>query len=101
MRLRKRVHAVMGMGVAVAMMSVMGLAVMVTPPPQAHAVSMSEYQKKVASQANLKAQLAGVSSDLADAILQLNDLTENQIPAAVSAAQEAQQAAEQATAQAE
>lgn len=96
MRLRKRVHAVMGMGVAVAMMSVMGLAVMVTPPPQAHAVSMSEYQKKVASQANLKAQLAGVSSDLADAILQLNDLTENQIPAAVSAAQEAQQAAEQA-----
>ena len=41
-----------------------------------------------------------MSSDLADTILQLADLNDNQIPAAVEAAESAQQAAEQAAQQA-
>ena len=65
--------------------------------PTAEAVpSMEEYHQAVADHADLKAQLAGVNEDLANTILQLNDLTENQIPAAVEAADQAQQAADQA-----
>lgn len=65
-------------------------------PARAVVPSQAEYQRKVASHASLKQQLAGVSSDLARQIEQLNDLTENQIPAAQQAADAAQQAAQQA-----
>ena len=79
----QRAHAVTGMLLASAMLCATGMAVMVAPAPQARAVSVSEYQNKVADHAKLKAQLSGVSSDLADTILQLADLNDNQIPAAV------------------
>ena len=92
----QRAHAVAGMLLASAMLCATGMAVMVAPAPQARAVSVSEYQNKVADHAKLKAQLSGVSSDLADTILQLADLNDNQIPAAVEAADAAQQAAQQA-----
>lgn len=92
----QRAHAVTGMLLASAMLCATGMAVMVAPAPQARAVSVSEYQNKVADHAKLKAQLSGVSSDLADTILQLADLNDNQIPAAVEAADAAQQAAQQA-----
>jgi peptidoglycan DL-endopeptidase CwlO len=92
----QRAHAVTGMLLASAMLCATGMAVMVEPAPQASAVSVSEYQNKVANHAKLKAQLSGVSSDLADTILQLADLNDNQIPAAVEAAESAQQAAQQA-----
>lgn len=69
---------------------------------QAHAVaSYSEYQQKLASSDALKTQLAGVSSALQDKILQLNDLVENQIPAAQKAADAAADAAQSAKQQAD
>lgn len=69
--------------------------------PHAEAVTISEYQQKVQSHNDLKAKLAGVDSKLADLIVKLNDLTENQIPAAEKASQEASQKAEQAKSLAE
>ena len=95
----QRAHAVTGMLLASAMLCATGMAVMVAPAPQARAVSVSEYQNKVADHAKLKAQLSGVSSDLADTILQLADLNDNQIPAAVEAADAAHDDAKAAVAQ--
>jgi surface antigen len=69
---------------------------------QAQAVpSYSEYQQKLASSDALKSQLAGVSSALQNKILELNDLVENQIPAAQKAADSAADAAESAKQQAD
>ena len=65
--------------------------------PAATAVpSTQEYQQKVQQQSQLKSQLAGVSKDLADQILALNDLTDNQIPEAQAASDAAADKAEQA-----
>ncbi|MCI1664086.1 CHAP domain-containing protein [Bifidobacterium crudilactis] len=63
--------------------------------------SYSEYQQKLASSDELKSQLAGVNSALQDKILQLNDLVENQIPAAQKAADAAADAAQSAKQQAD
>ncbi|MDO4913034.1 MAG: CHAP domain-containing protein [Bifidobacteriaceae bacterium] len=64
--------------------------------PQAQAVSWQAYQQKVQSNNDLKAKLAGVNADLANLILQLDDLTSNQIPAAQQAANAAADSAQQA-----
>ena len=99
-KMTRQVRPIVGLMLASAMFCAGGVAVVAAPAPQAHAVSMSEYQAKVSNHAKLKSQLVGVSSDLADTILQLADLNDNQIPAAVEAAESAQQAAEQAAQQA-
>ena len=99
-KMTRQVRPIVGLMLASAMFCAGGVAVVAAPAPQAHAVSMSEYQAKVSNHAKLKSQLAGVSSDLADTILQLADLNDSQIPAAVEAAESAQQAAEQAAQQA-
>ena len=78
-----------------------GSVAVVAPPEQAAAVTEYEYQQKVSNHNSLKKQLTGVDSKLADLIISLNDLTENQIPAAQKAVQEAQQKAEQAKSLAE
>lgn len=96
MRTMKRTNTVMGMTACVAMLISFG-AVNMSVTPSAEAVpSWSEYNQAVADHADLKAQLAGVNEELANTIIQLDDLTENQIPAAVEAANQAQQAADQA-----
>lgn len=100
-KMTRQVRPIVGLMLASAMFCAGGVAVVAAPAPQAHAVSMSEYQAKVSNHAKLKSQLVGVSSDLADTILQLVDLNDNQIPAAVEAAESAQQAAEQAQSLAE
>ena len=100
-KMTRQVRPIVGLMLASAMFCAGGVAVVAAPAPQAHAVSMSEYQAKVSNHAKLKSQRAGVSSDLADTILQLADLNDNQIPAAVEAAESAQQAAEQAQSLAE
>jgi peptidoglycan DL-endopeptidase CwlO len=64
--------------------------------PAAHASAQEDYQRKLGEQATLKSQLAGVDSELASKILALNDLTDNQIPAARAAVDSAQQNADQA-----
>lgn len=65
-------------------------------PLRANAVTMQDYNRKVQSNAALKKQLAGVSKQLADKILELNDLNEHQIPNQIRAAQQAQDQAQQA-----
>ena len=95
-KMTRQTRSIIGLMLALAMFCASGAAVIAVPVPRAHAVSMSEYQAKVSNHAKLKAQLAGVSSDLANTILQLADLNDNQIPAAVEAAEQAQTAAEQA-----
>ncbi len=97
----RRTRSIVGVMLSATMLCAAGMATMTAPAPEAKAVSVSEYQSKVADHAKLKAQLAGVSSDLADIVLQLADLNDNQIPAAVKAAESAQQAAQQAKSQAE
>ncbi|SCC01615.1 CHAP domain-containing protein [Bifidobacterium bohemicum] len=64
--------------------------------PMANASVQDDYQRKLNDQANLKSQLAGVDSALAAKIIALNDLTDNQIPAARAAVDSAQQNADQA-----
>ena len=65
-------------------------------PLRANAVTMQDYNRKVQSNAALKKQLAGVSKQLADKILELNDINEHQIPNQIRAAQQAQDQAQQA-----
>ena len=79
-KMTRQVRPIVGLMLASAMFCAGGVAVVAAPAPQAHAVSMSEYQAKVSNHAKLKSQLVGVSSDLADTILQLADLNDNQIP---------------------
>ena len=89
-------------GVVLAIASLLGsLAVGASinePSAYAAAPGLQEYQQKLSDQAQLKAQLVGVNQDLADQILALNDLVENQIPAAQQAADEAAESAQQAQA---
>lgn len=90
----------------VAALSVSALAgVMVLAPVEpAAAVTAGQIQSarnqaaaSRAREAQLKSQLAGVSSSLADKILELDDLTNNQIPAAQEAASKAQADAQDAS----
>ncbi|RBP98309.1 CHAP domain-containing protein [Bifidobacterium aemilianum] len=92
----KRLNAVASLIVASATLVAFGAAGMTVKLPQAQAVSWYEYQQTVQNNENLKAQLSGVSDDLANQIIQLDDLTSNQIPAAEKAQQDSQQKAEQA-----
>ena len=92
----KSAKAVIGMAISCAMVMAAGLAVTTTNVPTARAASYAELQQKKANHENLKALLAGVDSDLASTIEELNDLANNQIPAAQQAAQEALQASYQA-----
>ncbi|WP_055427619.1 CHAP domain-containing protein [Bifidobacterium aesculapii] len=73
-----------------------GIAMTAAYAPEAEAVSVQEYQQKVASHADLKSKLAGVNADLANQIIELDSLANEQIPAAQEAATKAQQAAQQA-----
>ena len=91
----KHVKSGVGFAVCAAMVAVAGMAVTLTAP-QAQAVSVSEYQQKVASHESIKSKLAGVNAALANQIIELDSLTNEQIPAAQQAAQAAQQAAQQA-----
>lgn len=98
-RRSKRALAVVIAVVAAASMAAVGL----TAVPPAHAVTYEqvltarrqaqESQKRVAA---LKSQLSGVSADLSKQILELDDLTNNQIPAAQTQVDQAQTAADQA-----
>lgn len=96
MRAMGRAKVATGMVACMAMLVCTAVANLTWAPTAEAVPSMNEYYQAVADHADLKAQLAGVNEDLANTILQLNDLTENQIPAAVEAADEAQQAADQA-----
>ena len=80
----------------------------IAPVPQAHADTYSDlvnaqnsHQQSVQREAELRDQLAGVNSDLADKVVELDDLTNNQIPVAAKAVQEANAAAASAKAEAE
>lgn len=84
---------------AATLISVFSLAISFASPTQAHAVSYSQLlaarSAAAASKqrvANLKAQLSGVSSSLKQQILDLDDLTNNQIPAAQDAVDSANDA---------
>ncbi|MCI1832377.1 MAG: CHAP domain-containing protein [Bifidobacterium sp.] len=96
MKHAKRINAAAALTLAAVTTFGVGLAGTVTAAPRAYAVTQQEYQQKLDEQSALKAKLTGVSQSLTDQILQLNDLTQNQIPAAEKAAQQAQQDAQQA-----
>lgn len=100
-KMSKRGGTFTALALAAAMALGAGSVAVVAPPEQAAAVTEYEYQQKVSNHNSLKKQLTGVDSKLADLIISLNDLTENQIPAAQKAVQEAQQKAEQAKSLAE
>ncbi|MEE0655046.1 MAG: hypothetical protein UCI02_08185, partial [Bifidobacterium criceti] len=74
------------------------------PVPLAHADTYTDlinaqnsHQESVQREAELREQLAGVKSDLADKIVELDDLTNNQIPAAAKEVETANAAAAAAT----
>jgi predicted nuclease with TOPRIM domain len=93
----KRINAAAGLLLAAATVFAAGSASMTVGVQEAQAVpSWDAYQSKIQDHENLKSQLVGINKNLADQILQLNDLTDNQIPAAQEAAIAAQQQAEQA-----
>ena len=100
MKRTKKINAIAGVLVASLTLIAAGTANLAAVQP-AQAVTMQQYKAKLQSQSDLKAKLAGVSSQLADQILELNDLNQNQIPAAQQALQDAQNSAEQAQAQAQ
>ncbi|WP_445343305.1 CHAP domain-containing protein [Bifidobacterium sp. ESL0819] len=90
-----RWDAIFGIMGSLAMMLGGGILGLTAAPEPARA-DWSSYQQKVQSHAALKSKLAGVSAQLANQILSLDDLTSNQIPAAQQSAIEAQQQAQQA-----
>ncbi|MCH3973973.1 MAG: CHAP domain-containing protein [Bifidobacterium tibiigranuli] len=93
----KRINAAVGIALAAASIFAAGtMGTMIAVPQAQAAPDWNAYQNKVQDQENLKQQLAGVNQNLADQILSLNDLTENQIPQAQQAADSAQQQADQA-----
>ncbi|MSS12179.1 CHAP domain-containing protein [Bifidobacterium tsurumiense] len=96
MKHTKCINTVAGLMLSAATILTAGLATTVVATPQAEAITMQEYQQKVQNNETLKAQLAGVNEQLANVILELSDLTENQIPAAQQAAEDAEQNAQQA-----
>lgn len=96
----RRTHTIVSLFVASAMM-LSSVAGFVFAAPTANAVNMNDYNRKVQNNENLKRQLAGVSKQLANKILELNDLNERQIPSQVRAAQQAEEQAAQARSLAE
>ena len=91
----KHLEAICGLVGSLAMILGGGILGLTVAPAPAQA-DWSSYQQKVQNHEALKSKLAGVSNELANQILSLNDLTANQIPAAQQKAVEAQQQAEQA-----
>ncbi|WP_288272774.1 CHAP domain-containing protein [uncultured Bifidobacterium sp.] len=78
------------------------------PVPLAHADTYTDlinaqnsHQESVQREAELREQLAGVKSDLADKIVELDDLTNNQIPAAAKEVETANAAAAAAKSEAD
>ena len=98
---RKATAAFMAAAATIALSAVTFVA---SPARPAMAVTASQLQSARSSaaasrarEAQLRQQLHGVSQDLANKILQLNDLTQNQIPAAQEAAAKAEAAAQDAS----
>lgn len=94
--------------VAAALVSTLSMAVGFVTPSKAEAVTYSQLltarsQAAASKQrvANLKAQLSGVNQSLAAKILELDDLTNNQIPAAQDAVDQANDASASAQAAAD
>lgn len=81
---------------AAATVSGTGLLMVAPQTHPAYADVYSDYNRSVANRDALKRQLSGVDSDLANQILQLDDLNSNKIPAAQQAADSARQSADQA-----
>ena len=83
------VSAVLISGMAAASLSGAGV-------PRAYADPYKDLTAAQTSQANVRKKLAGVNSDLQQTVLQLNDLVNNQIPAAEDASNSAQDTASKA-----
>ena len=98
MELKKnsRNRAFVGAMAAIALIAGAMAAFTVEPAPKALADPYQDLTKAQTSQAHVNAELAGVKSDLKQTILQLNDLVNNQIPAAESNLASAQDAAAKA-----
>lgn len=91
----RRTHTVVSLIVAISMMFA-GVAGALFNASTASAVNMKEYRRKIQRNENLKRQLAGVSKQLANKIIELNDLNEHKIPNQIRAAQQAEEQASQA-----
>ncbi|WEV59585.1 CHAP domain-containing protein [Bifidobacterium sp. ESL0728] len=96
LKVTQRLRVFVGMVLSVVMLLTCAAAVLTANPEQAEAATWGDYQQKQQETNNLRSQLVGVNSDLANKIIQLNDLTDNQIPAAQQAADDAQGNATQA-----
>ncbi|MDF7641353.1 CHAP domain-containing protein [Bifidobacterium sp. ESL0784] len=96
LKVTQRLRMFVGMVLAVATLLTCAAAVFTVNPEQAEAATWGDYQQKQQETNSLRSQLAGVNSDLANKIIELNDLTDNQIPAAQQAADDAQGSATQA-----
>ena len=91
----RRTHTVVSLIVAISMMFA-GVAGTLFNASTASAVNMKEYRRKIQRNENLKRQLAGVNKQLANKIIELNDLNEHKIPNQIRAAQQAEEQASQA-----
>lgn len=101
--MRAKMKATLAAGtVALSLISGSVVSWYVSPIDDAYAVTpyqtLAQHQQ---AQARLKSQLAGVNSELAKLITDLDDLVNNQIPAAETAASQAQDAATAAAARAQ
>ncbi|WEV53770.1 CHAP domain-containing protein [Bifidobacterium sp. ESL0704] len=96
MKVTRRLRMFVGMVLAVATLLAGAVAEFSVNSETAEAATWGDYRQKQQETNNLRAQLAGVNSDLANKIIELNDLTDNQIPAAQQAADDAQGNATQA-----
>lgn len=91
----RRTNTVVSLIVAISMMFA-GVAGTLFNASTASAVNMKEYRRKIQRNENLKRQLAGVNKQLANKIIELNDLNEHKIPNQIRAAQQAEEQASQA-----
>ncbi|WEV68879.1 CHAP domain-containing protein [Bifidobacterium sp. ESL0775] len=96
LKVTQRLRVFVGMVLSVSMLLACAAAVLTTSPEPAEAATWGDYRQKQQETNNLRSQLAGVNADLANKIIELNDLTDNQIPAAQQAASDAQDGATQA-----
>lgn len=89
----------MAVGLAVSVVLISGMAAASLSGagvPRAYADPYKDLTAAQTSQANVRKKLAGVNSDLQQTVLQLNDLVNNQIPAAEDASNSAQDTASKA-----
>jgi peptidoglycan DL-endopeptidase CwlO len=99
--LKQRQRLRTGFGFVMSCCTLLGVGIMGTTvvAEPAQAATWGEYQQKVNQNENLKRQLKGVDSQLAQQIESLNDLNSNQIPAAQLALTQSQQRLDQAKSQ--